>query len=186
MKEFSPRTPASIFPTPLGWMGLLATAQGIRRVVSPRSRRAEVESLLGQWVVRPGLPPSPRARNNLMQARAQLTAYCEGRHKSFRLRLDLDQGSVFQRQVWCETLAIPFGQSWTYQKIAKRLGSPHLARAVGGALGANPLPVLIPCHRVLASGGFLGGYSGGILFKRRLLHLEGVTVPGARGVCHAG
>lgn len=86
--------------------------------------------------------------------------------------LDLSVGSVFQQRVWRELLAIPSGECRTYGELARRLGSPGGSRAVGGACGANPIPVLVPCHRVLAAGGRLGGFSGGLEWKRRLLAME--------------
>jgi methylated-DNA-[protein]-cysteine S-methyltransferase len=101
-------------------------------------------------------------------------AYCEGRRRIFDLPLDLDQGTEFQRRVWQETLKIPYGETRTYLEMAVRLGDRSLARAVGMALGANPIPLIVPCHRVIASDGSLGGYSGGIQVKRALLKLEGV------------
>jgi methylated-DNA-[protein]-cysteine S-methyltransferase len=89
---------------------------------------------------------------------------------------DLAEGTDFQRQVWDELTRIPAGQSKSYGEIAETLGKPGAARAVGSACGANPIPVIIPCHRVLASSKRLGGFSGGLEWKRRLLQAEGVTV----------
>jgi methylated-DNA-[protein]-cysteine S-methyltransferase len=81
-------------------------------------------------------------------------------------------GTPFQRRVWAELARIPFGERRTYAELGSLLGNPALARAVGGACAANPVPILIPCHRVVASGGGLGGYSGGLEVKRLLLDLE--------------
>jgi methylated-DNA-[protein]-cysteine S-methyltransferase len=86
--------------------------------------------------------------------------------------LDLSAGSSFQQRVWHELQTIPSGKCRTYGEIAKRLGRPGGSRAVGGACGANPVPLLVPCHRVLAAGGKLGGFSGGLDWKRRLLSIE--------------
>jgi O-6-methylguanine DNA methyltransferase len=89
--------------------------------------------------------------------------------------LDIRAGTAFQQAVWRALLDIPAGRTKTYGEIARAIGSPNATRAVGSACGANPIPVLIPCHRVLASGGRLGGFSAGLHWKRRLLTIEGVT-----------
>lgn len=90
--------------------------------------------------------------------------------------LDLGTATPFQRRVWALLRAIPPGQTLSYAAVAARAGSPKGSRAVGGACAANPLPLLIPCHRVLAANGRIGGFSGGIDWKRRLLTIEGVPV----------
>lgn len=91
------------------------------------------------------------------------------------LPLDL-QGTKFQMKVWTALRKIPIGKTLTYSQVAKKIGSPHAARAVGSACGANPIPLFIPCHRVTAAGGELGGYAGGIEVKELLLSLE-ATIP---------
>ncbi|MGH7274856.1 MAG: methylated-DNA--[protein]-cysteine S-methyltransferase [Nitrospiria bacterium] len=160
----------------MGWIGLSVIPHGIGQVISPQRLRDRVEALL--FIRDPfGLPYSGTAvkviKRNLLRATAQLMEYCEGRRRIFDLPLDFHQGSDFQRRVWRETMKIPYGKTSTYLKIALHLGDRSLSRAVGTALGANPLPLLIPCHRVIASDGSLGGYSGGITVKRMLLRLEG-------------
>ncbi len=90
--------------------------------------------------------------------------------------LDLSRGSEFQQAVWQELLAIPLGHTRTYGELAIRLGNPGGSRAVGAACGANPIPVIVPCHRVLAANGKLGGFSGGPGWKNRLLQIEGVLL----------
>ncbi|GAB2791526.1 methylated-DNA--[protein]-cysteine S-methyltransferase [Halomonas shantousis] len=106
----------------------------------------------------------------LSEACDQLLAYLGGRRRSFSVAL-APQGSTFQKEVWAALLRIPYGQTCTYGALAKRLGREGAARAIGAANGANPLPLIIPCHRVVSSRG-MGGYSGGASFKRRLLRLE--------------
>jgi O-6-methylguanine DNA methyltransferase len=101
----------------------------------------------------------------------------EGRDPGPLPPLRLVSGTEFQRKVWRAMRAIPFGQTKSYQDIASAIGHPKATRAVGGACGANPIPVFIPCHRVLAAGGRLGGFSGGLDWKRRLLSLEGRWTP---------
>ena len=90
--------------------------------------------------------------------------------------LDWQGGTEFQKKVWAALRAIPAGQTRSYGEIAAAVGSPKGARAVGGACGSNPIPVLVPCHRVLAGGGGLGGFSGGLDWKKRLLAVEGVRL----------
>jgi methylated-DNA-[protein]-cysteine S-methyltransferase len=117
-----------------------------------------------------------RARNTPLLSRAaeQLEEYFAGRRRDFDLPLD-PAGTPFRRRVWSQMQRIPFGRTVSYGTLADRLGTA--ARAVGGACGANPIPILIPCHRVLAGDGRIGGYSGGggVDTKRFLLALEGVA-----------
>ena len=107
----------------------------------------------------------------LDDTRAQLTEYFKGKRKQFDVPLDLG-GTAFQRQVWRELAHIPFGQTLSYSDIAKRIKNPKAVRAVGSANGKNPVCIIIPCHRVIASDGTIGGYAGGIKIKQQLLELE--------------
>lgn len=107
------------------------------------------------------------------QLARELAAYFNGRAKRFLTPLDTDSGTPFQREVWGELQRIPFGKTVSYGELARRVGSPRAARAVGQAVGANPIPILIPCHRVIAANGALGGFSAGLEIKRWLLHHEG-------------
>ncbi|MDY6877681.1 MAG: methylated-DNA--[protein]-cysteine S-methyltransferase [Chloroflexota bacterium] len=109
----------------------------------------------------------------LAPAPTQLREYFYRIRREFGLALDV-RGKAFQRAVWAEVARIPYGATTTYGKIAQRMGRPRAARAVGAAVGANPLPILIPCHRVLGAGGSLTGYGGGLEVKAALLRLEGV------------
>jgi len=107
--------------------------------------------------------------------------YFAGKPASFEaLPLDL-QGSPFQLRVWQELQKIPRGETVSYQELAKHIGRPRAARAVGQACGANPIPILIPCHRVIAANGSLGGYSSGLERKRWLLKHEGAKGKEAKG-----
>lgn len=112
----------------------------------------------------------------LEAARVQLTDYFAGRLTTFHLPV-APKGSDFEHVVWAELGRIPFGRTLTYGDLAARVNG--VARAVGGACGANPIPIIIPCHRVLATGGGMGGFSapGGVETKRRLLELEGIIGP---------
>jgi len=112
----------------------------------------------------------------LKRAAAQLQEYFSGVRTNFDLPLDLSSVSVFTQETLFLTRAIPWGEVISYGELARRLGKPAAARAVGGALARNPIPIIIPCHRVVASDGSLHGYSapGGIAIKKRLLRLEGM------------
>jgi methylated-DNA-[protein]-cysteine S-methyltransferase len=112
----------------------------------------------------------------LKHAAAQLHEYFSGARNNFDLPLDLTSVSAFTRETLNLTLAIPWGEVISYGELARRLGKPAAARAVGGALGRNPIPIIIPCHRVVASDGSLHGYfaPGGLVIKERLLRLEGM------------
>jgi methylated-DNA-[protein]-cysteine S-methyltransferase len=116
-----------------------------------------------------GAVPGP-----LRSAAAQLEEYFSGVRRSFALPL-APAGTVFQVSVWKALEEIPYGETITYGELAGRVGRPGAFRAVGQANGANPLPIVYPCHRVVAAGGHLGGYGGGLDAKRRLLALEGVA-----------
>ena len=102
----------------------------------------------------------------------QLREYFAGCRKAFDLPLDLTSGTDFQREVWRACIKVPYGQTRAYSWIAERIGRLNAARAVGGALGANPVPIIVPCHRILRADGSLGGYSGGLEIKPLLLKLE--------------
>ncbi|MDE3131090.1 MAG: methylated-DNA--[protein]-cysteine S-methyltransferase [Acidobacteriota bacterium] len=116
-----------------------------------------------------------RAPHRLDAPRRELEEFFAGRRRDFDLRLDLALVKPgFTRRVLEQTARIPFGQTVTYKGIAGRAGNERAFRAAGTALGSNPLPIVVPCHRVLHAGGGLGGYTGGIEIKRRLLAIEGV------------
>jgi methylated-DNA-[protein]-cysteine S-methyltransferase len=103
----------------------------------------------------------------------QLTEYFNNQRKTFIVPLDL-QGSDFQVQVWNELLNIPYGKAISYKTLAERIGNKDSVRAVGKANGSNPVPIIVPCHRVINSNGSLGGYSAGLPVKIKLLELEGI------------
>lgn len=105
------------------------------------------------------------------EARAQLQAYFNGERFAFDLPL-APQGTSFQRKVWHALQAIPYGETISYAELARRIGNPRAVRAVGAANGSNPIPIIIPCHRVIGSNGALVGYGGGLHIKKALLVLE--------------
>ncbi len=115
------------------------------------------------------------ADESLGAACRQLVEYARGERRAFELELDL-RGTEFQVSVWQQLLAIPFGRTRSYSDVARRLEQPGASRAVGAANGANPIPIIVPCHRVVARNG-LGGFTGGLDLKQRLLALEGVYLP---------
>ena len=109
----------------------------------------------------------------LQQAQMQLLAYFSGQHTGFHVPLDLSIGTPFQQSVWQALLAIPSGASQSYGALARQLNNPKAVRAVGAAVGRNPVSIIVPCHRILGSGGQLTGYAGGLWRKQALLKLEG-------------
>ncbi len=112
----------------------------------------------------------------LEEAVCQLEEYFAGERTEFDLPLEV-AGTHFQRDVWFALSEIPYGKTVSYGELAEMVGRPKAFRAVGQANGSNPIPIVLPCHRVVASGGRIGGYGGGLPMKRRLLALEGVVLP---------
>jgi len=110
----------------------------------------------------------------LQQAKAQLLDYFAGQRQQFDLPLNLATGTTFQQAVWQALLSIPFGATCSYGQLANRIGKPSAVRAVGAAVGRNPLTIIVPCHRVIGASGSLTGYAGGLDRKTALLQLEGV------------
>lgn len=158
------------------WQVALPTSAG--RFVAAFSQRGlrQLHFPGGRWAVLPMTHlPVPQRRWAMLTARALARALA-GRSPGRLPPLD-EPGTVFERAVWRVLRAIPPGQSRTYAEVARALGRPvGTARAVGRACGANPIPVLTPCHRVVAAGGRLGGFSGGLAWKRRLLAVEAPAV----------
>jgi methylated-DNA-[protein]-cysteine S-methyltransferase len=107
----------------------------------------------------------------LCEVSSQLRAYFAGELESFHLHLAPD-GTLFQQEVWKELVKIPYGETISYGELARRIGNPNASRAVGLANGSNPIPIIIPCHRVIGSNGKLTGYGGGLPIKEKLLALE--------------
>jgi len=130
-----------------------------------RTRKAEAPA---------GTKAAGATRDVLGNAADQLEEYFSGTRTRFDLPLELD-GTPFQKEVWLALAEIPYGETVSYAELASMVGRPNAFRAVGQANGANPIPIVLPCHRVVASGGRIGGYGGGLDMKRRLLAIEGVT-----------
>jgi len=110
----------------------------------------------------------------------ELTEYFRNERKEFSCSIEFLEGTVFERKVWNTLKEIPYGETRSYKWLAERLGRPKAARAVGNALGKNPIPIIVPCHRIVESGGGLGGYTGGVDVKRRLLGIEYYTASDAK------
>ena len=158
------------FDHPLGRSIVAATGRGVRLVILDAGRAGEVAELAREE----GLEVAEGGQGPAFRAARQLREYFEGRRRSFNVPLDLG-GTDFQMQVWRTLRQVGFGRAVTYGELARRVGREGASRAVDNACGANPVPVIVPCHRVLASGRRLGGFSGGLDVKRRLLDLESVV-----------
>jgi methylated-DNA-[protein]-cysteine S-methyltransferase len=174
--------------TPCGWIGVAATAQGISRIILPqKDKKAALQCLQsgmarkahGRRVQAPssGRLPDPSSGKNrqndyLNKVVRLLQAYFASECIVFDLPIDTRCYTTFQKAVWKATSTIPFGETRSYAWIARAIQNPKSVRAVGQALGANPLPIIIPCHRVVSSSGALGGFGGGLLMKKKLLALE--------------
>ena len=163
-----PRT--MIFKSPWGWVGIAESERGIVSIILPQSSKAGASFALR---ARAGEPVTKASSARLRAARRQLLEYLAGTRRSFALPLDVSGGTSFQRRVWKELQSVPYGKLQSYQGLASAVGGKRYARAVGGAVGANPLPVVIPCHRIVTQDASLGGFSCGLPMKRRLLALEG-------------
>jgi len=163
-----------IFKTPLGWSGVAVTEQGIGRVVLPNKEKKAVKRELRSSEF--GFQSSEGYNSSnpvvLKKSVKLLQRYFSGKRVSFDLPLDMRRHTHFQQAVWRATATIPHGETRSYAWVAKRIRNPKAVRAVGQALGANPVPVIIPCHRVISAAGTLGGFSGGPGMKKRLLELE--------------
>lgn len=153
----------SYFESPIGRLLLTSDGTALTGLYMEPSRKAQcVDGWLEDATVAP-----------LSAAMRQLTEYFEGTRREFDLPLRL-QGTVFQTRVWRELTEIPYGQTWSYGQLAKRIDKPSASRAVGLANGRNPISILVPCHRVIGADGSLTGYGGGIERKRWLLVHEGL------------
>jgi len=152
----------------------VADSLSLRLVASASGLRAISFQLTPDSVdLDPTIPFTPPHNPVLREALSQLRAYFAGRLHEFQLPLDL-YGTDFQVRVWRELQTIPYGRTCSYSAIAQAIGRPSAVRAVGAANGANPIPIVVPCHRVIGSSGKLVGYGGGLALKRRLLQLEGI------------
>ncbi|SHM77170.1 methylated-DNA-[protein]-cysteine S-methyltransferase [Caldanaerovirga acetigignens] len=166
--------------TPLGIFIIASNEKGIIKLSLPGERETdflgELERLYGKLYI---LDEDDLYSPINKRLKEELLEYLGGRRKNFTVPLDL-KGTTFQKRVWDELLKIPYGKVKSYGQIARELGKPGAARAVGLANNRNPVPILVPCHRVVGSDGSLVGYGGGLEFKKFLLKLEGVRFSGER------
>ena len=155
----------------LGWVGILASAKGLLSITLPRRSAREAQEQLGTKA-----NEAVRSPHHFTDLVARLKTYFSGGRATFPDELDLSGATPFQIKVWAITRVIPYGETRNYRWLAEQIGQPEAARAVGQALARNPLPIIIPCHRVVGSDSKLGGFSGGLEMKRRLLRLEHATI----------
>jgi methylated-DNA-[protein]-cysteine S-methyltransferase len=144
---------------------LAGTAEGLHFVSFSSGKHAV--AVLPDW------KDNPAPFRNAVQ---QLKEYFAGKRRAFDLAL-IPQGTDFQRAVWQQLRSIPYGETISYRELAERIGKPKAVRAVGAANGSNPIPIIIPCHRVIGNNGSLTGFGGGLPLKRRLLELESRQLP---------
>ena len=163
--KFDPSIVQARYQSPLGSMIVAATARGLAGVWFEGQRHMPDSS---NWREDPDHPL-------LHQACAQLDEYFAGRRDTFDLPLDLQGGTPFQQSVWQALLSIPRGATTSYGQLSKTIGAPAAVRAVGAAVGRNPISIVVPCHRVVGGNGALTGYAGGLERKTALLQLEGAA-----------
>ncbi|WP_421918981.1 methylated-DNA--[protein]-cysteine S-methyltransferase [Marinifilum sp.] len=150
-----------IIPTPIGKLLLLSGAKGLKKILF--EGQFELEDISNDW---------QSNSSKLEEVKSQLLDYFDNKLIKFNLKLDPD-GTVFQKQIWKQLEKIPFGELRSYQDIANAINKPNACRAVGIANSKNPIPIVIPCHRVIGKNGKLTGYAGGLENKAKLLKLEG-------------
>ena len=157
------------FNTRMGWVGILGSPKGLRYTTLPQPSSKEAHELLGNQV-----NYAARSHNRFNGLIERLRAYFNGGKIDFPDKLDLSGATPFQHKVWEATRFIPYGETRSYTWVAEQIRKPLASRAVGQALAQNPLPIIIPCHRVINSDGRLGGFtdSRGVEIKQRLLNLE--------------
>ncbi|MGY8905337.1 MAG: methylated-DNA--[protein]-cysteine S-methyltransferase [Burkholderiales bacterium] len=163
--KFDPSIVQSHCPSPLGRMILAATNQGLAGLWFEGQKHLPADT--ARW-------PLEHQHPVLLQTVAQLNDYFAGRRNTFDAVLDLRTGTPFQQSVWHALLAIPPGATTSYSALSQAIGKPRAVRAVGAAIGRNPISIVVPCHRVIGANGTLTGYAGGLHRKTALLQLEGV------------
>ena len=157
----------TVFQTDAGWMAVLASEQGIIRATLPRPSSDEALKALGERTHQ-----ATRSDEQFAGLAARFQGYFRGENPSFTDTLDLSGNTPFQRAVWEGARRIPYGETRSYGELAEEIGRPGAGRAVGQAMSRNPVAIVIPCHRVVASGGKLGGFGNRLDLKWALLSLE--------------
>ena len=152
-------TASRVISTPIGRLTLVASSKGLQQVIFGAKKLSTAKSV------------SSKANDHLTQTEKQLREYFAGKRKKFSIKLDIS-GTEFQESVWYALSKIAYGKTVSYAQQAKLVRKPKAFRAVGSANGKNPVAIILPCHRVIATDGTLGGYGGGLSIKRKLLALE--------------
>jgi len=151
-------------PSPIGKLYLIASDRGLCEIAWEKAK--EVPSLASHYGA---------AAKYLNQTKKELNEYFVGERKNFNIPLDV-QGTAFQKKVWNQLSKIPYGKTVSYKDVAGKIKNPKAMRAVGTANGCNPVAIIVPCHRVIAADGTLGGYAGGLNKKTKLLGIEGLVL----------
>ncbi len=160
--------------TELGWFGLVASQVGVKAVVGPEREEAHVREQIAEGFG--SVSELPEGSDAHMDALCrELAAYSAGEDADLSPTMDIEDGTPFQQSVWLALRQIPRGEVMSYGEVAETIGKPGSARAVGQAIGANPLTIVVPCHRVVGSDGALTGFGGGLDAKVALLVHEGRT-----------
>ena len=168
----------SIFDTELGWFGLLGRGTAVKRIFLGHLSAEQVRRAAAAVLSTHGVEEPPSESDWNPKLRRAIQDFARGIPTSFAgVEIDLEEATPFRKRVLEQTRKIAYGQKLTYGELAARAGKPGAARAVGAVMASNPLPIVIPCHRVVASGGSLGGFSApqGIELKRRLLEMEATS-----------
>jgi methylated-DNA-[protein]-cysteine S-methyltransferase len=177
-RRFAATAPADVHyalvDSPIGTLVAAATPRGLA-TLSYEDFHGGVDAVLDSLAAKlsPRMLESPA---KLDDVRRELDEYFEGRRRDFDLAIDWSLASEFTRRILKATAAIPFGQTSTYGKVAAKAGNPKASRAAGRALGSNPIPIVVPCHRVVGTSGQLTGYTGGLHRKIALLQIEGIVL----------
>ncbi len=158
----------TLFASPFGRIGIASTSHGICRI----SLKAAGQTAFRKTLQRDYRCSAVRRDRHFTDLVTRMRAYFSGNPVRFNARIDLREGTPFQQKVWRSLRRIPYGQTRSYQAVARRIGHSKGYRAVGGACGTNPIAIVIPCHRVINSDGKLGGFTGGLRMKRLLLLSE--------------
>jgi methylated-DNA-[protein]-cysteine S-methyltransferase len=176
--RFAATAPADVHyalvDSPVGTLVAAATPRGLA-TLSYEDFHGGVDAVLDSLATKLS-PRMLEAPARLDDVRRELDEYFEGRRRDFDLRIDWSLASEFTRRILKATAAIPFGQTSTYGKVAAQAGNPKASRAAGRALGSNPIPIVVPCHRVVGTNGQLTGYTGGLHRKIALLQMEGIVL----------
>jgi len=157
----------TVFQTDAGWIAVLASEHGLVHATLPRASAEDALNALGERASQ-----ATRADDHFADLAARFQSYFHGGKPSFPDKLDLSAGTPFQRAVWEGARRIPYGETRSYGELAEEIGRPGAGRAVGQAMSRNPVAIIIPCHRVVASGGKLGGFGNRLDLKWSLLSLE--------------